>query len=299
MTGRPDPFVAVALAAICAVAAVLQPDTIWGVMGGLLLALVLPGWSLSHMLVPGAERLGRAVLALGLSVASCVLMGLLLAALDQINATGWAVGLAGMSALAAIIPDPDVRVKDRRLPPWRGHASALLFITAAVGLTVTAGLRAYQGAAAQRDGTTVVQLWMLPRTSSSQVTLGIRNAGPKPGSFTLEVRSDEGVIASWPAIELDSRQTWERDLSLAVQPARSRDRPMQVEAVLFRLDGAVPGPIRRVTAWADPPGDGPENGSAHWPGRAPSEPTGSGPLGLPRQPDPNMLQPAALALGSR
>ena len=262
MRRRPDPFLVVAVAAGCAIAALLQPGTMWGLASGLVLALVLPGWSISHILVPEAERLERAVFSVGLSLASCVLIGLILAAFGQLTSAGWAVGLAATSGLAAVLSDPQLRVSERAMPRWRRHPVSLLFVVVALGMLATAGTRAREGALAQWDRTKIVQLWMFPSAPSTTVTVGVRNGGPAIGRFALEIHAGAVVLASWSGIELAPGQTWEREPSLTIPPVRSPIVPVQVEAVLFRLDGAVTGPVRRVMAWMDAPAAPPMEGTS-------------------------------------
>jgi hypothetical protein len=274
--GRTEVLLAAALALVSVGAAVAGQEVGW-LRAVLVLPLVffLPGYVLVAALFPGrgaglrAEE--RAMLSIGLSLALVALGGLLLNQTPWgLQADSWAA-LLGLFTLAAAVvavlrpprPAPGGSPQGtaeggggaaaplRLLPPL-GVRHGLAFAGAAAILTGAVAI-AHQGAQAQRVATGFTQLWLLPSapsgTGSGALRLGLRNAEPRPETYSLRVTVDGVQTESWPAIVLAPGQTWETTVASAPQG--------EVEALLSRAD--APQQIyRRVTLPSDRgPGSGP------------------------------------------
>lgn len=209
------------------------------VPAGILLVLVLPGYALSAVLLPGppahlSPLLWRGMWIVGLSLAGAVLGGLVLN-LTPAGLTGgtWTAGLAALTlcALAASSVRRAWHVPRGRQPTavsrgvraWRPGApargtlltggcalAAVLLAGAATGLAVAS--------AAARHTTGFAQLWLTPTSAYSatgQATLGLRNDYRRARDFRVRLRRGAQTIRTWD-LSLPAGKTWRLSVSVPV-----------------------------------------------------------------------------------
>jgi Protein of unknown function (DUF1616) len=190
------------------------------VAAGLLLVLVLPGYSLVALLPDGMGRpsgfsplLWRVIWTSGLSLVVAVLGGLLLNLIPAgLTRDTWtlmltAVTLAASGAAAwpwSRAPVPGQTGSRARRPVPRaalGYAVAALAVAGtATGLAVaSAGWEHSPGFA---------QLWLVP-VPGGAINLGVRNQYADTETFRLTLRRGEHVISDWD-LSLGPGQDWRR-----------------------------------------------------------------------------------------
>jgi len=190
------------------------------IVAGLPLILVLPGYALSALVLPGRPAaigplLWRAMWVVGLSLAVTVLGGLLLNLTPVgLTRTSWTISLTAVTLLATAV---SARRSARDLAvPWTragmrmaaGYAVAAVAISgAAIGLAIaSAGWQHSPGFA---------QLWLVPASStagSGRASLGVRSGYSHAQAFHLVLRRGTDAALSWN-FTLGSGQTWQHTIS--------------------------------------------------------------------------------------
>jgi uncharacterized membrane protein len=246
---------------------------------GLLAVLVLPGFALSVLLFPrpqDADAFERAALTVGLSV---VQLPLLVLALDRgpwgltvtstvtalVGATcGWCllatlrvVQLAGRGAGGTGWPAGTRRGQRRGRPTTRLEGATLLAGAALAGVTVLALL-------------TIVREPSLPRTTEFavlgqgglaedyprsaapgepvQVAVMVTNREGQPAEYQAVARLRGQDLARTPPLRLESGETWNGTLELAL-----REYGLEQRVELLLLRGTAGEPYRRLQLVIDAP----------------------------------------------
>lgn len=212
-------------------------------------ALAAPGYALTAALLPRTPLgiSGRSLLTLGMSLAWCVILGMVLNQTGRgLNRQSWTVALLAstIAATAAAFFRRRSRTKSARdrqssLPSRR---QALLL---GLAILVTVGAVAVARFGATREPTTqVTQLWMLPGSNADTVRLGVRNLETSTTTYRLRLADGAVPLGEWPGISLDPGATWEQTVTLSV----TLQIGARVEAFLYRMD--TPDTIYRQVALA-------------------------------------------------
>jgi uncharacterized protein DUF1616 len=200
-------------AAVTVVTALLTGFPGARIPAGLLLVLLLPGYALSALVLPGrppsiGPLLWRAMWVAGLSLAVTVLAGLLLNLLPGgLTRTSWTISLTAVTLLACAWPSPQDQNEPLVMPVMRiaaGYAVAALAIAGtATGLAVaSAGWQHSPGFA---------QLWLVP-AGNGQASLGVRSGYARAEVFRLVLRRGQEAPLSWD-FTLRAGQTWRQTVS--------------------------------------------------------------------------------------
>lgn len=238
-------LVVVAGLAVAAALAQLLPGsnpltTTLRVLTGIPLALLLPGYALSLLLLPGKESRGMPLLrrmmwTVGLSLVVTVLGGLVLNVTPiGLSWPGWTILLTAVTVAAAAGTAVDRGHRPIRstphAAPWRGVTvrtagyglGAVVAVTAAVWLS-------YAGAAAQARPD-FAQLWLVPAQAGT-ATVGVRNDHPGTEEFALSLTSGTRAAVNW-RFTLRAGQSWRLDVPVTTgQPLQATlSRPGQAGA---------------------------------------------------------------------
>ena len=174
------------------------------------------------------------VFSVALSIAICVLTGVVLNTFDTLSVLGWTASLglltAGVSTLSLIRCARPARKKtfgslpNLRLAHWAMFGAAASISVVSVGL-------ARSGAMAQREYA-FTQFWMVPDMASSGnlVTIGIRNEEQISTNFEVAIFADGAGVSRQSGIALAPGETWSNVVPLSGKMSRA-DR---VEAWLFK-----------------------------------------------------------------
>lgn len=236
-------FAAVGLAFIGAT----NPAT--GVLFGLPLVLLLPGYAVvaaafTRRTLGVPERL---LFSLGLSLAIVALSGLLL------NLTSWGLQAGTWSIWLAIVTLGACTVawlRRRHEFPLAAPSQLNTGLDIRQGailvlaLAVVIGAIAIARMGADQSSTSFTQLWMLPASAanSNTVNLGVSNMENTTEKYKLDLTVGDKVLQEWPTIELQPGKEWQVSAVLPSNQATTS----QVVAILYRLD--QPGTVyRKVT----------------------------------------------------
>jgi hypothetical protein len=236
MHKRSRDLLIVALIAIIAMAAALSGanNPTLGLLFGLPLALVLPGYALIAAGAPGAT-LGpaeRLTFSVGGSIALSVLGGFALnGAPWGLQAASWALLLGGLTLVActiAFIRRCAIRLESAiagqiRLRPQDAGLFGLAALIAAGAFALAIG------GAAQPPADGFTQLWMLPNGDSLRI--GVQNMQARPMRYAAELIVGKRVVRRWDAIELPDGARWD-----TVEPLPAHTPGTAVELRLYRLD---------------------------------------------------------------
>jgi Protein of unknown function (DUF1616) len=225
----------VALIAVAGMATALSGanNLAFGLLFGLPLALVLPGYALLAAEAPGgtlgtAERLTFSV---GGSIALSVLGGFALNGTSWgLRAASWALLLGGLTLVACVVAlirrhaiAPAPATKRACLRP----RDAGLFGLAALVAAGAFALAINSAAQPTTDGFT--QLWMLP--DGQNVRIGVQNMEAQPMRYSAELAVGKQIVGHWDTVELQAGARWE-----AVEPLPTHTPGTTVELRLYRLD---------------------------------------------------------------
>lgn len=210
------------------------------VLTGIPLALLLPGYALSLLLLPGKESRGmpllrRAMWTVGGSLVVTVLGGLVLNVTPiGLSRPGWTILLTAVTVAAAAGTAVDRRRRPIRPTPRAAPWRAVTVRTASYGLgavvaTTAAVWLAYAGAAAQAQPD-FTQLWLVP-TQAGTATVGVRNDNPGTEQFALNLTSGTQAPVNW-LFTLRAGQSWQLDVPVTTgQPLQATlSRPGQAGA---------------------------------------------------------------------
>ena len=224
MLGRSMRYPALMLAGAVSAALIVYDATPQPIQAtaSVLLVLVLLGSALSSALVPSPrlELVERVAFSLGLGLATLIVDGFIINASGEgMSRSNWAISLGVITIVAAGIGGYRDRAGhtqvDDGLPPgqaspsgtglrWIAPAAA---IVAAVGIVMAASVVATVGLQNQpRPGFT--ELWLLPTTSTSEVTVGVTNREGADETYRLEITTDDAPLATWDSLSLARGETW-------------------------------------------------------------------------------------------
>lgn len=241
-------------ATVCAVVGVTMFESpVVRTIAGLPLIFYLPG----HAILCAVGRPRRnpfevAVFTAGLSIAVTIFCGLVLNLLGPLTPLRWTVALAVITLVAYWLAHRSTR---DRLPfpvrPLRFPALSrkrVLMLVASIVIVAVATTWSRFDAQAYREFA-FTELWMVPETGGSTVTVGIRNAERAPTSYDLELTIDNRIVAVRRAIELNVGEKWLSDIAWPVRDGKAH----AAEARLFKhgQDGVV---YRRVWLRTEPEG---------------------------------------------
>ena len=193
------------------------------------------------------------VISVGLSLAVLALGALPLDWLPGgIRAGWWAlllvlVVVAACRAAALRRPRPRSQTLAWQLPR-PGRSEAALLGVGALSVVVATVLIFVPLSATNAIGYT--ELWIEPRTSGSEVLIGVGNGEREAAHYTLELRAS-GRDKPFAVRQLNLDRGEQGELTVPVSPAAG-GRDVKVAVTLFRR--GVIEPYRRVTAWL--PGEG-------------------------------------------
>ncbi|OKO88677.1 hypothetical protein AC629_08680 [Bradyrhizobium sp. NAS80.1] len=228
-----------------AVGLLLDVHPLWRLILAAPLVLVLPGAALLRLFPGRMAAPGRYALMAGLSMAVCVLGGLLLNAVGALTTLGWFVLLSAISLAGALVaPHPRAAIPR----PWSGlalrprHGVLVAATLAAMTVTLSASLRN----ATAFYPFAYTQFWMLPvRPGSTGYEVGIRNQERRPEVVTLRVTVDGTLVGVWRDIAVAPGETVLKRVGLP--------EGRKAEAMLFRAgpDNTVEL-LRKVSASLPP-----------------------------------------------
>lgn len=245
-----------AVAAACAVVALLVPVVPIRVLAALPLALFLPGFALAAAIFPGAEagRRQRLVLCLGLSLIVLALGSLLLdVAPGGIRSGWWAlllflVVLGGCRGAALRRSSPPRGSILPRRPRLR-MANAALLSLGALGTVAALVLAFVPLGAKHAEGYT--EMWIRPLGGASKtgVEIGVGSREQHPTGYSLKIRVGGAPLGGRREFSLRPGQS----KTLGFSTPASGGGSVPVSATLFK-DGEA-GAYRRVSTWIVPPGE--------------------------------------------
>ncbi len=204
---------------------------------GILMALVLPGYVLSNVLLPHLDEAERILLSLGLSFVFNILGGLLLHLTPWgLRAETWAAWFLLMTLLFIFFAiakrrsqaeDPagqasqNPLVLDRRSGVFM--ASALAIVIASILIA-----RSY----ASQNSALFTQLWarMEPASQNQVIQLGIENHEGQTMTYSIVMTYDSEVRERWQNIQVENGKRYQNEVRLPT-PA-----PHRIQVFLFRQD---------------------------------------------------------------
>jgi hypothetical protein len=231
-----------AIAALCAGALVVPGlPALLTVPATILLLLLLPGYALTLALFPTRllSNAEQAMFAVGLSVSSSIVAGLVLNVLPVgLTLSGWGALLGAISVGSLGVAWLRLGTSDRPLTVVRLPRVPLgpVVMIALASVTVLGSLMiARMGEAAQpKNGFT--QLWMFSEANGSAVRLGFENHENAPEHYDLRVTSGGTTLADWTGLSLADGQSWEQTVVLPALPAGTH----KIDAALYRNGDGSP-----------------------------------------------------------
>ncbi|MCK9915728.1 DUF1616 domain-containing protein [Microbacteriaceae bacterium K1510] len=241
-------------ATVCAVVGVTMFDSpVVRTIAGLPLVFYLPGHAiLCAVGRPRRSPLDVAVFTVGLSIAVTVFCGLALNMLGPLTPLRWAVALTAITLGAFWRAHRSAR-DHRPLPTIPLRLPALsqkraLMLAASIAIAVVATTWSRFDALAYREFA-FTELWMVPETGGSAVTIGIRNAERAPASYDLELVMDNHLISVRRGIDLKVGEKWLSEFAWPVRDGKAH----AAEARLFKR-GQENVVYRRVWLRREPEG---------------------------------------------
>ena len=194
------------------------------------LSLFLTGHVLLRVLGPiRVSLIEHSMYSIGVSIGICVAGGFILnwySWLTPAGWTGWLVVVTGLLLLAAIVlrraPMVLPAVTWPRLQGW--HVAVLVL---SVALTSGAWALAIHDETEQREFK-FTEFWLLPKSDSGTLILGIKSAEEHPDRYDLEIAADGSIFAQWSGIEVAPGETLLRELHVG--------EAKKIEARLYRSD---------------------------------------------------------------
>ncbi len=204
------------------------------------LVLFLTGHVFLRLLGPiRVSFLEHSLYAVGVSLAFCVAGGFTINALSLLTPYGWAgwyMIITGLMLLIAILrrcePMPLPTVTWPRLQRWH-----VIVLVLSLMVTTTAYGLAVHDEAAQKEFK-YTEFWLIPKSNSDRLILGIKSAEDQSELFDVEITVDGVLFARWPSVEVVPGEILTRQFNVGVAK--------RVEARLYRSkDHAL---YRRVSA---------------------------------------------------
>jgi uncharacterized membrane protein len=177
------------------------------------------------------------ILAIGMSVALTIVLGLVLHGLNALNSGGWGAAISALLAVAIWrwLFAKDASRKEERLSPFAVAGNRRLAACSGVAAALFAGsiALAHYGADNHRQFA-YSELWMVPSegADSNTISVGVRNDEQKATNYDLEVLVDNKVFVRWPEFRLENDEQWTRELPIPLAIRHSR----HVEARLYNRD---------------------------------------------------------------
>lgn len=232
-----------------------------GILIGLLLVFVLPGYIISVALFPEStwSFMERTILTMGISLAVSVLGGIVLYSLKvPLLTENWAlfygsiilvIGIIGITR--RLIKDYPARRKSDRAP--ESHAYLMprpgqLALFGLAALIFVGAMILVQNMAKIYPNTEIVQLWMLPveNAKSLSVRIGVMVNETAPGEYSMWLERGGYTVKTWPHLTFKPGERWETIVQ--VDPNMPGIGPL--EAFLYRYDQPTI-PYRHTSLWMD------------------------------------------------
>lgn len=219
--------------------------TVLRVLTGVPLALLLPGYALSRLLLPrpggGMSWVRQALWSVGLSLVVTVLGGLLLNLTPAgLNRVSWTILLVAVTLLATGAAALDRRPAARRRP-WRFSVRSAAYGVGALGAVAVAVWLAYSGAAGQAQGD-FAQLWLVPANANT-ATLGVRNERAGTERFTVNLTNGTQPVQGWE-ITLAAGQTWQQNVPAGQPLTATLTQPDRTTQTVTLTTATPPKPSR-------------------------------------------------------
>lgn len=165
-----------------------------------LLVLVLPGYAVAAIAFPpgSVSPAERGVYAVALSIAVAAVGGLVLQLAVGLDRTVWAVFLASVTLLAAIVAMELPRRRRPLLPVRLPRAFPLVLASFGVAclVAVLAVVSARDGLLDSRSQAHFTDFWMTPAaTGSKAVTVGLRRHGDGRGRYAVRLLRGSRTLA--------------------------------------------------------------------------------------------------------
>ncbi|HLO13939.1 MAG TPA: DUF1616 domain-containing protein [Anaerolineales bacterium] len=196
---------------------------LWFLPVGILMVLVLPGYSITVSTLPSLERPTILLMALGISICVDIVGGLILNLFPGgLQVTSWSIWLSSITLLACLIgfvrrlhqPAPETTWTAGFLPNAGG---IFLFL---VTILITLGAVYANQSSAQQSQATFTQLWAIPSSTDGLYTLeiSIQNKERLIRQYNLYVESAGKKIDAWSEISIDPDHTWTTRLTFMEIP---------------------------------------------------------------------------------
>ena len=211
-----------ALVAVAVVGLELPPPV--RLLPALPLIFFAPGYVLQAALFPASPwpPVERTLLAVGVSLVSTIVVGLVLAAASiPLGPVSWTVALAALTLFAAAVAwfrqsHLEATPTGFGLPPLRWRDAILITLAMVGTVAVLVGTRAI---AADREVAAPEQLWLLPRDDGSlDARVGAR-AGGAGGAYVIRLTSAGALLEEF-TVQLEPGQTWEQDVPFSEEDRR-------------------------------------------------------------------------------
>jgi uncharacterized membrane protein len=243
-----DLIVAILFSALNIIWALLShPVLVIGVVLGLPLVFILPGYVLTEVLWSkrSSDAARTLLLSLGLSVSISIVTGLVLNLFPSgLQATTWAVSLGFFttvfSLLAFFLRRGGLPVSAAKHPNVSHHQRTLLFniyqyvlIVAAVMVIALTFVYSVESAT-QQPHAGFTQFWILPGDQSStscSVRLGVRSFEKTPVTYRITVSVNNIQLPAFPSLNLSPQKEW--NLIVPVTPGAAGTA--HIQAQLYRM----------------------------------------------------------------
>ena len=196
---------------------------IWFLPFGILMVLFIPGYVLTHAILPQLDRATILLLSLGISVSISAMGGMILHYTARgLHPVSWAIWLSSISLLGCIIAAyrrsrlPKEAVVRSATPRWNWKIIASFLLT---GSLIVAAIVIARNSAI-RTGTTFTQLWAVPATDADgyAIQIGISNLELQENQYELVAESRGMIINQWTGIQLAPGKTWNISMPLMEKP---------------------------------------------------------------------------------
>jgi hypothetical protein len=212
----------VALGLLSATSAGRTAPAIFTIPIGLLVAVVLPGYTFSVALFPTLDRPARLLYTLGLNMCALILGGLVLNllpwGLQPLSWAGWLTLIIFASSIAGWMrrrAPQSYLVSQRQIELSRGSMALIAVGTLLLVLAFTFAL--YTDHQSDEPFT---QLWAIPMNTpeSRGFEVGIRNQTEHTAYYNLTVESGGRRIQEWRALKLEPDAEWVQPITLPDVP---------------------------------------------------------------------------------
>jgi uncharacterized membrane protein len=198
----------------------------WFMPFGVLMVMVIPGYSLVINIFPPPGRSTILLLSLGLSMGLDFFGSVILNFMPHgLQPNSWAIWLSSITIIGCIAAalqrhfrkeTPMDSITDGVSLSW---SKVILFIMAFI---IGAGAIALNFLSAKNTGMAFTQFWAIPVASAQPNTLeiGINNWETKAEFYNIYVESNGRELKTWDGIHVLNGEAWTTQLSLTEQPTR-------------------------------------------------------------------------------